>query len=65
MDKVIVGAAAAAAAGMLALALSGPEPATTQISVPTTVCVEDMQCWDCETMGNGICGVTPAGEEVP
>lgn len=27
-----------------------PEP------VPTQVCVEDMACWDCETMGNKICG---------
>lgn len=23
-------------------------------------CTEDMACWDCSTMGNGICGtVTP------
>jgi hypothetical protein len=22
----------------------------------TATCVEDMACWDCSTMGNGICG---------
>lgn len=22
----------------------------------TTLCFEDMECWDCETMGNRICG---------
>jgi hypothetical protein len=21
-------------------------------------CEEDMPCWDCETMGNGLCGST-------
>ena len=21
------------------------------------LCTEDMECWDCETMGNRICGV--------
>ena len=24
----------------------------------TTVCTEDMDCWDCSTMGNLICGPT-------
>lgn len=31
--------------------------------IPThipTECLEDMPCWDCETMGNGICGLTPS-----
>ncbi len=22
----------------------------------TPVCTEDMDCWDCSTMGNGVCG---------
>ena len=26
----------------------------------TTVCYEDMPCWDCKTMGNKICGVAIA-----
>lgn len=25
---------------------------------PTTICHEDMPCWDCSTMGNMICGPT-------
>ncbi len=31
------------------------------------VCQEDEPCWDCETMGNGICGpvVTPTPEPEP
>jgi len=24
-------------------------------------CTEDMPCWDCETMGNGLCGPTHEG----
>lgn len=24
----------------------------------TTVCVEDMDCWECKTMGNKLCGPT-------
>ena len=23
-------------------------------------CEEDMPCWDCASMGNGICGLTPS-----
>jgi hypothetical protein len=26
------------------------------LSATNTVCVEDMECWDCATMGNRICG---------
>lgn len=37
----------------LAIALSGySTPATMQDGGR---CEEDMQCWDCETMGNGDC----------
>ena len=34
---------------------------------PATVCIEDMPCWDCATMGNRICGPdyeTETGEYV-
>lgn len=24
-----------------------------------TACAEDDPCWDCSTMGNKVCGVTP------
>lgn len=34
--------------------------ATPQIRLQTVRCEEDMPCWDCETMGNGICGLTPS-----
>ena len=27
---------------------------------PPARCEEDMDCWDCETMGNRICGPTQA-----
>jgi hypothetical protein len=26
----------------------------------TTVCYEDMECWDCATMGNLTCGPPPS-----
>lgn len=35
--------------GVVAVKSAGPEYG----------CMEDMPCWDCETMGNRICG-TPA-----
>jgi hypothetical protein len=47
------------AAAMLALALAGCSGTVPSRWVPeptTTVCHEDMACWDCETMGNKICG---------
>lgn len=44
------------------LATSTPSP--TQV---TTTCQEDQPCWDCETMGNGVCGpaVPPPSTEAP
>jgi hypothetical protein len=30
------------------------------VDVGSTVCLEDMPCWDCETMGNGDCSPAPA-----
>ncbi len=38
-----------------------PQPAGHPPIVLT--CEEDMPCWDCETMGNGICGLTPTENE--
>ena len=32
---------------------------------PTPACQEDMPCWSCETMGNGVCGPTPTGFNIP
>lgn len=29
---------------------------TTSSPTSTTICYEDMPCWDCETMGNRVCG---------
>ena len=62
LARVLAGTVASAA--VLALAVSGPEPATTSTTTeptlipPLTVerCLEDEPCWDCETMGNRICG---------
>lgn len=31
---------------------------TTVAPTTTTRCTEEMPCWDCETMGNGVCGTT-------
>lgn len=28
---------------------------------PTPACQEDQPCWNCSTMGNGVCGPTPTG----
>lgn len=36
---------------------SSSTSSTTSVT-PTTTCTEDMDCWDCETMGNGECGPT-------
>lgn len=47
----------------LALALLTGGTAATALTqgvggpTPSTVCEEDMDCWDCETMGNRICGL--------
>lgn len=35
--------------------------ASPAVQVAEFLCVEDMECWDCETMGNRICG--PLKEE--
>lgn len=32
------------------------EPGTIVMSSADPVCTEDMDCWDCETMGNRVCG---------
>lgn len=41
-------------------------PATEQVAAaaPTEYCEEDQPCWDCESMGNQICGLpdVPANE---
>lgn len=48
-----------------------PTPSTTTVPPTTTIpptttteapCDEDDPCWDCETMGNGICGTTTTTE---
>lgn len=33
---------------------------TQHMTTEPVPCEEDMPCWDCETMGNGICGLTPS-----
>lgn len=42
------------------------------VTIPSPVCTEDMDCWDCHTMGNLICGpvtepapVCPEGHRMP
>jgi hypothetical protein len=34
-------------------------------AVPVPVCQEDQPCWDCETMGNRICGPLPTEPAEP
>jgi len=42
------------------LALAAWNDAQVPTTPPTTtVCMEDMPCWDCNTMGNLVCGPTP------
>ena len=49
--------------GVIALALFVLGFQTTQFAMDfndkaeTTRCEEDMPCWDCNTMGNKVCGV--------
>jgi hypothetical protein len=47
-------------AGCSAAPVSGTTPQSTTYGVvsgtSTTSCQEDMDCWDCHTMGNRICG---------
>jgi hypothetical protein len=52
--RAIAGAAATAA--VLAPWACGPEPATDPDYGKNTSCQEDEACWDCETMGNMVCG---------
>jgi hypothetical protein len=49
------------AAGLVALSLAACDPnAGPWVDKPDDgqECQEDMPCWDCETMGNRICGPT-------
>ncbi len=41
------------------------QPTTTTTEPPAAVCQEDEPCWDCETMGNWICGpiTTPPSDD--
>lgn len=48
------------AGGTAASNLAGvgaPTPSAAVAAAPVTGCQEDMPCWDCETMGNLICGL--------
>lgn len=49
------------------LAMIGSYQAPTVSPEATVItCQEDMPCWDCETMGNGICGpIAPTYEVSP
>ncbi len=49
-----------AATCLVILALMGPEPATDDVH-SDAICTEDMACWNCETMGNMICGPNHQG----
>jgi hypothetical protein len=52
----------AAALALLALtAQPGSDQPTTS---PDVLCMEDMPCWNCSTMGNRICGA-PNESEMP
>lgn len=55
-------AVANALALLVGLTLAGPAIAPEPVAIPpiTYTCEEDMPCWDCLTMGNGICGLTPS-----
>jgi hypothetical protein len=47
------------AVAALALALAACQPTdepTTEETTTTTECFEDMPCFDCDTMGNMVCG---------
>jgi hypothetical protein len=41
--------------GLIALFIDGQRPAKLDGSIIAR-CTEDMVCWDCETMGNKVCG---------
>jgi hypothetical protein len=56
----ICAASAALAGGLLACEPERPEAVSPDVLAP---CLEDEPCWDCETMGNRICG--PGKGETP
>lgn len=41
---------------VLSLAACTPSPFVKVGPATSVRCTEDMACWDCETMGNQICG---------
>jgi hypothetical protein len=41
---------------LLACFAIGQSRTTGLIEPTSTTCMEDMPCWDCTTMGNGVCG---------
>ena len=47
---------AALAAASTLMAACGPDPVPEPETRPS--CYEDEPCWDCETMGNMVCGPT-------
>lgn len=64
-NRAIAGLAAiVAAVGVVSALPASAEPAPQRISEVVTeapaLCQEDEPCWDCETMGNKVCG--PAAE---
>jgi hypothetical protein len=38
------------------IALSVNAVGSVDLRPPAAVCAEDDACWDCSTMGNGVCG---------
>lgn len=51
MRAMLAGGIFAAAMSIIGLSLYHPKA-----DLPQPHCVEDEACWDCETMGNGVCG---------
>lgn len=48
-----VGAIIAIPVAVVVGLFSSPDPGS---SIEAPVCVEDMDCWDCSSMGNLVCG---------
>lgn len=61
MNKAVKWAAGAMLLGLAAVGGRGCDPVIPETSpdVLAPPCQEDEACWDCRTMGNRICGVTP------
>ena len=61
--RVLVGVAAFAVAGTLIVSGVRDQQAHDTYEqnhpVPATTCTEDMPCWNCQTMGNHVCGTLP------